>query len=261
MNTFFLQFISLVLFLSISHPGAGAETREISYSVSGWKPMAYINETNEPKGLLVGIAREVMEKEMGLNLVVKVRPWKRAQKEVETGESDFLITVATKARKNYALVSENVFYSLPLYIYTYKNHEKRKEIDAIKSVRDIKKLNLMPVTNLGNGWHKENVDVYGIDTHYAGKEENILFLLANKRADIVIDAVVPTNYLIEKFKLNQKVELTASRFSRVDFHLLLGKKSRFAGQMPLFDSAFTRSKDRIHDLIAGYEAGASVNKD
>lgn len=165
----------------------------IRHVYSDWRPMCYTDDNGRASGLLPDIARIVMEEELGLTLEGYARPWKRAQKEVETGESDFLITVATKARREYALVSESVFYQLPLYIYTYRGHEKQTAIDAIKDVSDIKRLNLVPVTNLGNGWHKENIDDHGINTHYAGKEENILYLLANRRADIVIDAKVPTN--------------------------------------------------------------------
>lgn len=251
-------FVAGILLAAVLKPAAAGE---IVFAVSDWRPMAYQDETGQARGLLVEIAREVMEKEMGLDLAVRFLPWKRAQKEVEFGKSDFLITVPTKARKAYAAVSGQVFYRLPLHIYTWAGHPKRREIDAIRTAEDIKRLNLVPVTNLGNGWHREQVDAQGIETHYAGKEENILFLLAYKRADIVIDAVVPTNYLIRKYGLNRKVELTRSRFSQVEFHLLMGKRSGFAGRMPLFDAAFERARQRgaIRAIAERYEDPASLD--
>jgi ABC-type amino acid transport substrate-binding protein len=61
--------------------------------------------------------------------------------------------------------------------------------------------------------------------------------LAAKRADIVIDAVIPTNYLIKKLGLRSKIELTKARFGPLNFHILLGKKSRYRGLLPEINKA------------------------
>ncbi len=249
-----IVFVGVFFFMGSGHAGAAGKT--IFFSYPEWVPMGYEDGVGKGRGLMVEIAREVMEKELGLTLVCRFRPWKRAQKEVEKGISDFLITVSTPSRQKYALTSDQPFYSLPLYVYTYANHEKLEQIHRIQTGRDIKALGLKPVTNLGNGWHKDNIDIHGIDTHYVDKEENILLFLANRRADIMIDAVVPTNYLIKKFELNQKIVLTKSRFSQVDFHLLLSRKSEFSGWMDRINQAFSRARQsgRIQALIAGYES-------
>ncbi|MCG8618105.1 MAG: transporter substrate-binding domain-containing protein [Desulfobacterales bacterium] len=236
-------------------PQVYANGKYITLTFAEWKPMGQMDETGECLGLLPDISRAVFEEELGFRLICQERPWKRAQLEVELGASDFMITVPTESRKVYALVSQSVFYTLPLYIYTYGGHDKLKEINKIRSAADIKALNLVPVTNLGNGWHKDNVDVHGINTHYVGKEINILRFLATKRADIMIDAVTPTNYLIRQNGLTHKIVLTKSRFSQVNFHLLLSKKSKFAQWMPEIDAAFRRAsaKGHIKAIVDRYE--------
>ena len=233
-----------------------ASDPRILMTFANWVPMSFVDGDGNGQGLLVEIAKEVFEKELGIPLDVKVRPWKRAQSDVENGRSDFIITVPTASRKSYALASARVFYTLPLYIYTYAGHDKLEAIHNIRDAEDIKFLNLIPVTNLGNGWHKDNVDAFGINTHYVGKEESILRFLASRRADIMIDAVVPTNYLINKNSLNQKVILTDARFSQVDFHLLLSKKSMFSSRMDDIDAAFERAEKngRIQSIVTRYEA-------
>ena len=242
--------MGLVLFWTVA---GHAESRPVFLALSEWVPMAYEDDRGQPQGLLVEIVREVVEREMGLTLAVKFLPWVRAQKEVEFGQSDVLITVPTEERLAYALASDRPFYRLPLFIYTYKDHLLLPRINQIRTVSDIKSLKLVPVTNLGNGWHREHIDAYGINTHYAAKEANILQLLALKRGDIVIDAAVPTNFLIRKYGLGQKVVQTACRFSQVDFHLLVGRKSPFSDRMQTFNQAFSRAQDRIETVARGYE--------
>lgn len=235
-------------------PALGKD-RAITLTFAPWPPMGYTGETGRCRGLFPDISRAVFEEELGIRLDCRERPWKRAQLEVEFGHSDVMLTVPTASRRVYSLVSQDPFYSLPLYIYTYAGHEKLPDINHITSARDIKRLNLLPVTNLGNGWHRDNVDIHGIPTYYVGDEETTLHFLASRRADIMIDGVTATNYLIRKHGLSQKITLTESRFSQVDLHLLLSKKSRFAGWMPRIDEAFRRAtaKGRIREIVSRYE--------
>jgi len=229
----------------------------ISFVFGRWVPLDYVDDSGRGCGLLVDIAREVFEQELGLNLVCIKRPWKRAQLEVKNGTSDFMVTVSTKARKAYAIASQQAFCSLPLYVYTYSGHRQMEAIHRIRSAGDIRTLKLRPVSNLGNGWQKDNIDAAGIYTHYVGTDENVLLFLANKRADIMIDALIPTNYLIRKMGLGKSIVLTRSRFSQVDLHLLLSRKSRFASWMPKIDDAFenVRKKGRIATIVSGYSMG------
>ncbi len=255
MKQFTIFILIIIIIVPVPVMAIAQKKMSIIYVSHQWVPMTYTNEAGRRSGLLVDIAREVFERELGLNLICIERPWKRAQLEVENGTSDFIITVATPSRKKYALSGTHAFYTLPLYVYTYAGHEKLDAIHGIRSARDIKALNLRPVTNLGNGWHKDNIDAHGIHTHYVGKEDNILLFLANKRADIMIDAVVPTNYLIDKMKLSRDIILTKSRFSQVDFHLLLSRKSKYAPWMSRIDTAHERAEKsgRIQAIISKYE--------
>lgn len=248
----------IVLISFVLAPGAGlASGRVISFAFHQWKPMIYIDEKKEGQGVMADIAREVFEDGMGLKLLYNERPWSRAQLEVKNGDTDFIITVPTPERRGYALVSAQPFYSLSFYIYTYRGHEKLDKINRIKTAADIKDLNLVPVTNLGNGWHKQNIDIHGINTHYVGKEKHILLFLANRRADIMIDVRLPTDYLIKKHGLSRKIMRTQARFRSIDFHLILSRKSLFAKEMPLINQIFTRAKKegRIDRILNKYQTG------
>jgi len=261
-KTFIFYFFLVILALSVwGRDSADARSQtNISFAFGRWVPMDHVDDSGRGCGVLVDIAREVFENELGLKLVCIERPWKRAQLEVKNGTSDFMVTVSTEARNAYALASQQAFYSLPLFVYTYSGHRQMAAIHKIRSAGDIRALRLRSVSNLGNGWHKDNIDAAGICTHYVGTDENVLLFLANKRADIMIDALIPTNYLIRKMGLDKSIVLTRSRFSRVDLHLLLSRKSRFASWMPKIDAAFAnvRKKGRIASIISGYSMGGSI---
>ncbi len=254
----FCLFLVILAFFASGRATAEARSQtNISFVFGRWVPLDYMDDSGRGCGLLVDIAREVFEKELGLRLVCITRPWKRAQLEVKNGASDFMVTVSTETRKAYAIASQQPFCSLSLNVYTYSGHRQMEAIHKIRSARDIKKLKLRPVSNLGNGWQKDNIDAAGIYTHYVGTDENVLLVLASKRADIMIDALIPTNYLIRKMGLGKSIVLTGSRFSQVDLHLLLSRKSRFSSWMPQIDDAFenVRKKGRIAAIVSGYTMG------
>ena len=54
----------------------------------------------------IDILKEIFENQMGYILEFKELPWKRAQKNVEKGAADLLVTVVTKERLEYAIKSD-----------------------------------------------------------------------------------------------------------------------------------------------------------
>lgn len=206
-----------------------SEDRTLSYSfgTGDWYPIIYSDAESELgyNGLYVEIIEELFVKRLGYNIKFLENPWKRAQQLVEDGEADFLITVATIDRLKYCVKTDFPVYNLFMGVYTYNGHSQIDEINKIKEIPDIKKMELIPVSNFGNGWHKQNIDVYGINTLYVKKDENIVKLLANKRADIMVDTIIPMNYEIKKHGLSNKIELTDVRFGPIEFHILLSKKT------------------------------------
>lgn len=234
------KIIIVVLFFCISNVSANTTQKAnntITYAFAAWTPIVYMDHNGVSKGLFIEMLNELFVKKLKMNLDVNSVPWIRAQKYVEDGIADFLITVPTEERLKYAVASEVSFFNLYLHVYTYKNHEKINEIKKIKTAQDIKRLGLIPVSNLGNGWHKENIDSFGINTHYVSQDDNIARFLASKRSDIMIDAPVPMNHIIKTEGLSSKIVLTEARFGPVVFHLLMGKKSKHFNLMPKINKA------------------------
>lgn len=226
----------------------------ISLAASSWPPYIYKDKSGNGKGLHIDILRELFETEMGLSLEYKELPWKRAQLNVQYGQADVLLTVPTEERLTYAVKSEQAVYELYLYAYTYKDHPRLNEINAITSGLDVKKLELLPVTNRGNSWHKLNIDSFGVKTYYVNEEENAFRVLAHRRADITIEPLYAGSYLINKFGLSSKIVPTKARFGPLLFHLLLSKKSKYFKKMDQINQALNRLKTsgRLQEILNKY---------
>lgn len=240
-TSYFLHFpLFTIIFVSfLAHPVfADISQKSISFASSNWPPVISIDETSNGQGLYSDILQEIFLTKLGLKVNYKELPWKRVQLEVERGTSDCFISVPTEDRLTYAVPSDAPFFLLYLHVYTYKGHPKLKEIENITSAEDIKRLGLTPVTNIGNGWHKINIDSIGVDTFYVPAEQNASTFLAKKRADIMIDAILPTNHILKQRGLSSDIVLTKARFGPIKMHFLMSKKSSHIGLMPQINKAF-----------------------
>lgn len=247
-------FSGLLIFVLWSLTGqTRADDQTLTFTFADWKPIVMM-ENGQAKGLYVEILRELVEVEMGLKLAYRHRPWKRAQFEVESGHADLLVTIPTEARRGYALISKRPVFPLYFQIYTYKDHPKLDQIRKISSIKDIIEQDLTAITNLGNGWHKENVESKGVRTIEVPQDQNIAKVLAVKRADIMIETPVSMNALIRTHELSEKLVLTDVRFGPINMHIMLSKKSPNAHLMKQLDEALDKitANGRLQQLIEPY---------
>ena len=238
---------------AISLNTAAAEPNVVRYATVDVPPMATADPGSHSgiKGLYADILDDILGKRLKHRWTGTLLPWKRAQAEVQSGTSDILITIPTAERRAYALVSTLPVYEESLYVYTYKGHPRIEEIRKIKTAEDILRLGLTPVTNLGNNWHRENIDAFGVKTHYVPADENLAKFLAAKRADIMIDKPSSMNRLIENLKLTQQIEMTPARFGPIKIHILVSQKSPLAASMPSLNQAVEQFvKDGTRERLA-----------
>ena len=216
--------------------------KAIVFTSPPWKPYIYQDENGAVQGVYIDILKAIFEEGLQLPVAYVDYPWKRAQKAVKDGQADLIITIATPDRLQYAVKSELPVLEMYLHVYTYRDHPRLAEISTIRSGDDILKMRLKPVTNLGNVWHKNNIDHLGVETHYVPSEENAFLFLAAKRADITIEPLIAGNYLIKQLDLAERIIPTTARFGPLKFYLLLSKKSPFLQRMKEIDQVI----DALH---------------
>lgn len=240
------QFIFLVV-LFFLHPlnmlGAEENPPTIIYAIGPNGSPYYEKDPGSKygwKGLFIEILDKVVVKELGMKLVVQQSPWKRAQENVRDGTADIIVSVPTQDRLAYAFSSKEPIFNMWLNVYTYTGHPKIDKIRKIQTPNDIIALNLVPASNQGNGWHKENIDAFGVKTFYVPTDENLVQFLAMRRADIMIDAPISINRIIRQYDLTAKIVQTDARFGPVNFHLLISKKSKHAYLMPKINETINK---------------------
>ncbi len=231
--------------MSVLSLPSSAQTSNLAFVryATAENPPFLVRDRSRPagvSGLWADVLNEILSKRMGLSWNCVLLPWKRAQADVQSGSADLIITVPSEERLVYALATNHPVFEGYLHVYTYKGHPKIKEIRRIQSVDDIQRLGLVPVTNLGNNWHRENIDIAGIPTHYAPADENIARFLAAKRADIMIDLPATMNPIIKSLGLAQSIEMTPARFGPLGFHILVSRKSPLASSMDALNQAVER---------------------
>ncbi len=244
--------VALGTLLSFPLMAQGTHLTFVRYATMENPPFV-IADNSQPSGvtgLYADILNDVISKRMGLSWNCVLLPWKRAQTEVQSGTADLIITVPTEERLIYSIPSDQPVFETYLHVYTYKGHPKLQEIRRIKSVEDIRRLGLVPVTNLGNNWHRENIDSAGVPTHYAPADDNIARILAAKRADIMIDLPFTMDPMIKSLGLSRQIEMTPARFGPIRFHILVSRKSSFTQSMDALNLAIDRfiqegTRDRL----------------
>lgn len=246
-----LFFLLICVVAFISQPCLAEKTlAPISLAGAEWIPFISQDVEGIPCGLYADIFNELFVERLGVPFAYKERPWSRAQLEVKTGASDFVIALPTEERLDFAVASKEPFLLLYLSVYTYKDHEKLHEIEKVKFLEDIKRLGLTCVSNIGNGWHQANVESAGIKTHYVLTEENAIQFLANKRADIMIDMVITTNSIVEKLNLTSVVLATPARFGPIPLYFLMSKKSPYLSRMGEIEETFIKmQREGVLDQI------------
>lgn len=238
-----MKILTTLLMTLLTIAGSAQAKEAISWAFDPWAPMHEKSDVNRAEGLLIELINAVLHEELGVPVEHHQLPWKRAQSLVKSGELDFMVTVPTAERKQYALISRKPVYSFSYKIFAAKNHPEIDDILKIETVEDIIKADYLAVSTLGTGWFEENVERPGARVFYAKTYTNVLEMLANGRGDLTIDVVVTTNATLKKMGLDDSIVNTGVEMGNSSsgaFYFVIGKKSKFAYILDQFDEAFAR---------------------
>ncbi len=200
-------------------------------------------------GAPVGIYRDIMVeafKRLGIPLAVEVYPWKRAQKYVEEGRGDGMITALTEKRRVRFLATDPI-YIVDERVFARRDNPRFQEIMAIKSIDGLKGFKL--VDTIGAGWAEENFT--GLDVIWASSHSSALKLLASGRVDIYVLGKFPGLIDIRRriaenspYKEGlRKLVVGPHTLHQVRYSLLIRKNSSFAGIIPEFNRVLKAMRD------------------
>jgi len=225
---------------------ASAEAKAIKWVFwQDCQPLCW-EEGGVPMGLEVEIAQKVFQG-LGLSIVCEFYPWARAQKMVETGEADMMMTTPNDGRFKYAYFGKEM--TLPNYwtIYVKKGRaDLLKRAGSFTKLEDLKPYSLADF--IGNGWQAAYMkieDGYNIASQVPTMAK-VPLMLASGRVDMIINSENWVDWWAEKDGIADQIEKvnTVLPNSRFHFVAMLSRKSAWVdkGILRAFDEELTKLK-------------------
>ena len=208
-------------------------------------PYIYINDEGQKTGIVYEILTTIFST-MQQDLKYELFPWKRAQKMVDAGMADALMTIPTKERLAFLVASEPII-TLDFTVHYHNDNPKWAKILAVKNIEELKNFQLIDYQ--GDGWAEENLK--GQQVIWAPSYSSAVGMLALNRADIFLDdilsikshvkkqiAIQPTlKEKLLKIKHGEKVIYT------VPLCLLIRRDSQYLGLINKFNQALNTIKE------------------
>lgn len=205
-------------------------------------PNSWRDDDGIMRGILVDLVAEVAAK-AGYDFDPRPLPLPRVQSEVESGTTDGMCLVATPARLKYALPSAEPLTTGHVTMFVRRDSPMHARLEQVRSLDDLAETGATVIAIQGNGWIKQNVESRGIRTVFANGTIGTVRMLVGGRGDVIVDMSHQINWITKHVEGGTEIQELPAIMDRVDWHLLISKKSPVAAEMPKLDSA-------IHDLKA-----------
>lgn len=230
-------------------------------------PAIYRGKDGKPAGIFNDIMTELFAR-LHIPLKKALYPWKRAQKLVKEGKADGMVTVYTKERQAYMVVTKPIWYIGETLLFR-RDNPKACKILKINSFKDMKEFVI--VETIGSGWTKEKYKEYGIkNIIWVPTVDSAFNTLAKGRADIYMMFNLNAYALLLKkralkgklFEGFQKIVAIAPNFTSLPFRLLIRKDSPFAKKIDEFNKVIDEMKKdgTLQRIRIKYAASAFCSK-
>jgi polar amino acid transport system substrate-binding protein len=204
-------------------------------------------------GILVDVSREIFEHRLAQPVTLEIFPWERAQQMVRHGDADGFITIATKARREYADCGRIPVLRAPLHPFVRRDHPRRAEIAAVASLKGLKPFEI--VSYFGNGWAKQNLADFNVT--YAPDFQSSLRGLALGRGDLALSTTTAGAYYLREYDLGDQLIMLPLVVDMFEYVLCLGKNSPQAALLPEFDRVLEvmRAEGAYRPILKRYGMG------
>ncbi len=243
----FLMFFWFVLLAFVFSSGAMAAGQKRPFKWvddEDYNPFIYKGVDGKPAGFYKDLLVEIFRR-MDVPLQCEVYPWKRAQKYVEEGIGDGMITSLTKTRAVLFTATDPVFMNSER-VFARKDNPRINEIMAVDSIEGLKSFKI--VETIGSGWAEEHFKELNIA--WAPTYTSALNMLVNGRVDgyilgyypgmaDIVDRINSKVRYSEKFK---KIVVSRNSLVEIPFSLLIRKNSEYVNIIPRFNNILKQLK-------------------
>jgi polar amino acid transport system substrate-binding protein len=193
---------------------------------------------HDGEGVFIDVFRELLARRMGVALAFGMFPWARAQVLVEAGQQDAICTLPTPARREYAVCSREAVVSLPNRLFVHADNPLLPRLRDVHSVEALRGIHPLVLGYIGNDWARQTFA--GMRVDMSGDFDSAVRKLAAGRGDVMIDDAYSVRRALDKLEGGGRVLMLDTNFAMTDYHLLIGKRSPYAGIMDAFDGHLSR---------------------
>lgn len=199
-------------------------------------PNSWSYGTGPMKGILVDLAAE-LARLAGYDFVAKALPLPRVQAEVESGAVDGMCLVVTPARLRYSVPTAEPLTTGNVTLFVRRDNPMRDRLAKVRSLDDLAATGATVIAIEGNGWIRANVESRGIRTVFANGTIGTVRMLVGGRGDVIADMSHQINWLLQEVTGGEAIEELPAVMDRVDWHVLISRKSPLLADLPHLDEA------------------------
>ena len=200
-------------------------------------PLIYRGTDGKPAGIFYEIMTEAFHR-LDIPLKIDMYSWARAQKIVADGKADGMVTVFTKARKQFFLASDPLVHVCE-YIYVNRNNSRLEEMMSVRSIKELHPFKI--VETIGAGWTRENFK--GFNVTWVPTMDSAFNMLIKGRVDIfVLNNITGAAFIKKKIKEGglfsegyKNIIKGSYPLKTLAFRLLVRKESPFAQVLDEFN--------------------------
>lgn len=247
--------VSFLMLVAMGTVQAQAPSVEpLRFVFTEYEPANFLDESGAAAGFFVDIIREALEVRLGVPVEMAVYPWPRCQYMVEEGLADMMATIPTAERRDYAVVVDTPIWIKRYKLYAAPGHAALEAMSRMRSVEDLKRSGLSVISYLGNDWSRATLERSGVRTINAGSVEGMYRMLLAGRADVAIEDPILVERTLGALGLSGRLVETDGIVEQSAFHLMLSKRSPFAGLVDELDGALAemRVDGTIESIMSRY---------
>lgn len=221
-----IAFLVFIMVSSVAWACPSAPTTiKFAMTEQDWPPIFYRNVEGKPAGSWHVKLEKIFKEQLCADVEYSFLPWLRAQRDVETGRADAMITVATASRLEYSSPINTYFFSIDFHLLTRKNHPNLADLQSINTLEDLANHDFVYVSTLGNGWFENYIVNQGYKYQLLKNDEQSLRFLAAGRGDAMFDFPDTINLLIEDLDLTDQLVFAEPILYEIEFNIMISKQS------------------------------------
>lgn len=216
-------------------------------------------EKGEAKGLEVEIVERCLNN-LGIEVKHEFHPWARAQKLVEDGLVDGMMTTPNDTRFEYSIFGKEI--SLVNYWNIFVKSTNKELIEEAQKITELEELKNYTLTDfIGNGWSAtfmKEEDGYNIQR--VARLEQLPLMITNDRVQMMINSSNWINWWSKKQGVRDKlteIDCEDIYFTRFHFVFMLSRKSPWVdkGLIRAMDIELQKMKEsgEWHEILRKYE--------